>query len=250
MSKTVGVIPSWTGAWAFWAGSDHYNLRQVLARAPFELPIERVTKVYDLESKPLFGLGGKARYALEYRSEHRECFVTLEELPQELREMPRTKIKAPGTLLVFLRHSWREPTALLLPFLIPFVTMMMMWMLGLWNEYVLHQNDLLAFFANPGCNKDCVGQVLRIHSMVGFLFLVQLSFVLLPIVLLLFQAPRYRSAVNYRMIQGYSLATVVVGFVILGQLMAFFPFRQYGRFLELGFDPKVERMISNLKQKK
>jgi len=43
---------------------------------------------------------------------------------------------------------------------------------------------------------------------------------------------------------------VVVGFVILGQLMAFFPFRQYGRFLELGFDPKVERMISNLKQKK
>jgi hypothetical protein len=78
---------------------------------------------------------------------------------------------------------------------------------------------------------------------------VQLSFVLLPIALLVFQAPRYRSAVNYRMIQGYSLATVVVGFVILGQLLAFFPFRQYGRFLELGFDPKVERMISNLKHK-
>lgn len=250
MTRTVGVTPSWTGAFAFWAGSDHYNLRQAIRRQPFQLPIERVTKVYDLESKPLIGLGGAARFAIEYRSDSRDCFITLEDLPAELEGMERTKIKAPGTVLVFIRHSWREPSALLLPFLIPFVTMAMIWMLGLWNEHVLHHSDVLAFFANPGCDKECVAQVLRIHSMVCFLFLVQLSFVFLPILLLVFQAPRYRSAVNYRMIQGYSLATVVVGFVVLGQLMAFFPFKQYGRFLELGFDPKVERVISTLKNKK
>lgn len=250
MKKTVVVIPSWTGALAFWAGSDHYGLLQAIRREPFLLPIDRVNKVYELESKPLIGLGASARFAIEYSSERRECFIALESLPDELRELDREKIRAPGTMLVFLRHSWREPTALLLPFFIPFFTMMMMWMLGLWNEHVLHHSDVLGFFANPGCDQVCVAQVLRIHSMVGFLFLVQLSFVFLPIGLLVFQAPRYRSAVNYRMIQGYSMATIVVGSFILLQLMAFFPFRQYGRFLEMGFDPKVERMISNLKQKK
>ena len=250
MSKTVGIIPSWTGALAFWAGSDHYGPLKVIRRAAFELPIERVTKVYELESKPLIGIGGSARFAVEYKSEQRDCFITLVSLPEELAHWPREKIRAPGTLLVFLRHSWREPTALLAPFFIPIFTMVMMMMLGLWNDYVLHHEDVLAFFANPGCDRECVSQVLRIHSMVGFLFLVQLSFVFLPIVCLLFQAPLYRSAVNYRMIQGYSFATVIVGFFVFAQLISFFPFKQYGRFLELGFDPKVERILSNLKHKK
>ena len=240
------VTPSWSGALALWAGSDHYGLGQVLRRAPIELPIEKVTKVYEIAAKPLIGLGGGAKFAVEYRSEFRDCFVTLEQLPANLQACPRSTINPPGAFLQFFRHCSREPSALLLPLAVPFFTMVMMIMLGLWNDHVLHHPDVLAFFANPGCDTHCVEKVLRIHSMVAFLFLVQFAMVFLPLALLFFQAPRYKSALNYRMVQSYSFTTIVVGCVIFAQLVVFFPFKQYGRFLGLGFDPKVERMLNNL----
>jgi hypothetical protein len=128
--------------------------------------------------------------------------------------------------------------------------MAMLWALGLWDEHVLHNPYVQGFFANPGCDANCVSKVLLIHSVVGFFFLVPpLVLLFLPVLLLLFQAPRYRSALNYRMVQSYSLASMVVGVCLMVFLMAGFPFQQYGRFLELGFDPKVDRALSNLKSK-
>jgi hypothetical protein len=245
----VRIDPRWSGALAFWAGSDHYSLKQAVFRAPFYLPVDRVLRVYEVKAKSLIGLGSPTRYAIEYQSERRRCFITLERLPEELEGRERKTTNPPGAALLFFQHCWNEPSALLLPLLIPFFLGFMIVLLGIWNEFVLHNREVLSFFAKPGCDLDCVRKVLSIHSLVLFLFLAQISLVLLPIGLLVFQAPRYKSALNYRMIQSYSLVTVVVGVVVLGQLITFFPFRQYGRFVGLGFGPKVERVLSKLNQK-
>jgi hypothetical protein len=120
---------------------------------------------------------------------------------------------------------------------------------GIWSDEVLHNPDILSFFARPGCDTGCVRSVLSIHILVGILFFVQLMLLFMPILLLFFQAPRYRSALNYRMVQSYSVVTVILAAFLFVQLVAFFPFRQYGKFVGLGFDPKVVRLISNLKAK-
>jgi hypothetical protein len=52
----------------------------------------------------------------------------------------------------------------------------MMQLFGLWNEYVLHSDTILGFFARPGCDETCVRKVLSIHSLVGLLFFIQFFF--------------------------------------------------------------------------
>jgi hypothetical protein len=101
MSKLVGVTPSWSGALALWAGSDHYSLAQAFRREQFFLPIDRVSTVYQIHARPLIGLGGGAKFALEYSSEMRDCFVTLEYLPEELEARDRVAITPPGAALLF-----------------------------------------------------------------------------------------------------------------------------------------------------
>lgn len=250
MSNRVSIEPRWSGALAFWLGSDHYSLLQALRREPFIIPADRVTKVYEIKAKPLIGLGSPTRYAIEYHSAERECFITLETLPEELKGISRTTTNPPGAALLFFKHSKKEPTALLLPLVIPLFAVLMILLLGAWNEFVVRDHAVQAFFATPGCNEECVRKALSLHSLVIFLFLVQFAIMLLPVALFFLGAPRYKSAVNYRMIQSYSVVTVVVTAVIFLQLVAFFPFRQYGKFVELGFSSKTERILSNLNSKK
>ncbi len=236
--------PHLPGALAFWAGSDHYPFFDALRRRPFPLPLDRVTRVYHFRSWKNLDF-----YGIEYYSESRECFVTLRKLPTPLQARQKVLVSPASALPLLLNHSWREPTALVLPFVLPFFLMLMLSFLGIWDDYVLQDQAVLNFFANPGCNAVCVGKVLRIHTLVGFLFLAQLCFLFLPLYLLL-QAPRYQRALNYRMIQSYSAVSAFVGLIIFVQLMAFFPFRQYGQFVSLGFTAKVERILSHLDEKK
>jgi len=248
--SSVLIRPSWFGRVTFWVGSDEYGLKEVILRAPLEIPLERIIQVYEIKAKSLIGLPSPSKYAIEYQSKERHCFITLEKLPEELAHLERMSINPPGAAMVIFQQTWREPSALLLPLLLPVFIFLCLLMLGLWNDYVLNNHDLLAFFARPGCAESCVQKVLSIHSLVAFLFLIQLSVLLLPLLVFYFHAPRYRTALNYRMAQGYSLATIVVGVVIFGQLMAFFPFRQYGKFTEMGFNPRVEKIFKGLRHKK
>src|SRR6218665_302095 len=94
--QRISLRPSWSGALAFWLGTDHYSLRQALRRDLFEIPAERVSKVYEIRARPLIGLGSPTRYALEYRSSFRECFITLDELPPEIAHKERTTTNPPG----------------------------------------------------------------------------------------------------------------------------------------------------------
>jgi hypothetical protein len=250
MSNRVSIEPRWSGALAFWLGSDHYGLLQALRREPFIIPVDQVSRVYEIRAKPLIGLGSPMRYAVEYRSAERECFITLDTLPAELKGLERTTTNPPGAALLFFQHCKKEPTALLLPLVVPFFAVIMILLLGAWNELVLQNHDVLAFFATPGCNEACVRKALSLHSLVAFLFLVQIAILLLPMALFFIGAPRYKSALNYRMIQSYSFVTVVVTGIIFLQLVAIFPFRQYTKFVEMGFSSKTERLLSNLNSKK
>ncbi len=250
MKGSVRVIPKWSGALTFWMGSDEYTLGNAMRREPLEIPVERITRVFQIESKSLLTRREFVSYGIEYQSDYRECFIALKDLPSGIENLPRIRISNRAAAHFLFKHSWREPTALLMPFFLPFFVAIMIALLGMWDDYVLHDKNILAFFARPGCDMDCVAQVMRIHTLVGFLFLVPLGILLLPLGFLFFQAPRYRSALNYRLIQSYSVVTMIVGIFVLAQLVAFFPFKQYGKFVGLGFDPKVERLLSNLKTKK
>lgn len=245
------VKPSLGGALALWAGSDHYDLTDALRREPFTLPTHEVKKVYRMDSARLPWLPQFRRYAVEYSSGRRDCFVLLPELPPELiqKEEPE-QISFYQAAALLMEHVRREPTVFLLPLVVPVGFFLCVALFGLWNQLVLHNLDFLSFFVRPGCDVGCVRKVLSIHSLVALLFLLQFLMLFLPIGLWLFQAPRYRSALNYRMIQSYSAATMVVGAVIFAQLVVFFPFRQYGRFVELGFHPKIEKAFADLKAKK
>ncbi len=237
------VRPRWLGAFAFWLGSDHYPLEHALKRAPFALPLPQVVKVYQIEYRPLVGIGGNHRFAIEYFSGQRDCLITLEDLPPELLDQPRTSISSLGMMRMFLRLCLREPTAFALPLLFPLSIALFLSLFGLWNAWVLHNPDVLALFSRPGCDPTCVRKVLSIHSLVGLLFFVQLFLLFVPFALLFVQAPRYRSALNYRMMQTYSAAAVMLGLFTFFQLVATFPFKQYGKILGLGFDLKVERLL-------
>lgn len=245
----IVIKPGWVGAFALWAGSDQYGFAKALRREPHSLPADQVTNIYVIEANSIFGLGGTYRYAIEYISEQRECLVSVQELPHELVIREKIALHPIGAGLLFLKSCLREPSALLMPLALPVILASMMILFGYWNDYVLHNQEVLSFFAKPGCDESCVRKVLSIHSLVILLFMLQFVILLLPLALLFFQAPKYKSAFNYRLTQTYSIATVVVGMVVFVQLMAFFPFKQYGRFLEMGFDPKVEKLLSNLKAK-
>ncbi len=250
MNRKVLVKPRWSGALTFWLGSDEYSLGKALKRAPLELQTQQIMRILQIESKSLVTRKQHISYGIEYQSEFRECYLAVNELPKEIESLPRTRISNRAAANFLFQHSWREPSALLMPFVLPFFIAIMIALLGMWDEYVLHDKNILSFFARPGCDVDCVANVLRIHTLVAFLFLIPIGILLLPIAFLLIQGPRYRSAINYRLLQGYSTVTVVVGIFVLAQLMVFFPFKQYGKFAGLGFDPKVERLLANLKNKK
>lgn len=250
MSSIVSIKPSWFGRVTFWVGSDEYGLKEVFRRSPLEIPLDKIIQVYEIRAKSLIGLPSPSKFAIEYQSKERHCFITLDKIPDEISHMERKTIKPPGAAMVIFQQTWREPSALLLPLLVPVFIFLCLLMLGLWNDYVLNNHDLLSFFARPGCGESCVQKVLSIHSLVAFLFLIQLSVLLLPLIVFFFHAPRYRTALNYRMAQGYSLATILVGLVIFGQLMAVFPYRQYGKFTEMGFNPRVEKIFKSLRDKK
>lgn len=241
-------IPGRATAWGLWAGSDHYSVWDALTRAPFTLPLEEVSRVSRIEA-PAWPLE-ISRYAVEYRSAERDCFVILPECPEPLRDREAERVSFASVLGRLAAHVKREPGILFLPIVLPVAYFLTFALFGLWNEFVVQNRDLASLLARPGCAEECVTKVLSIHSLVALLFLLQSMMLFLPMGLLLFQAPRFRSALNYRMIQSYSLVSVVFGAVIFAQLVAFFPFRQYGRFVELGFDPKIERVLTNLKHKK
>lgn len=250
MENRVVIKPGWIGSFALWAGSDQYSFAQALKRSEFSISQKQITNIYVIEANSLVGLGGTQRFAIEYNSGKRDCLVTVDEIPEDLLSREKVVLHPIGAAVLFMRSCWKEPTALLLPLALPVVLAAMMVLFQYWNDYVLHNQDILTFFAKPGCDENCVRKVLSIHSLVVLLFLLQFVILFLPLGLLFFHAPKYKSAFNYRLMQTYSLATVLVGAIIFVQLVVFFPFRQYGKFVGLGFDPKVERLLSNLKVKK
>ena len=170
-------------------------------------------------------------------------------LPEGI-DMPVQEISMGTYYLLHLEKCWREPSVLFLPLLLPIFMGILMTLFGVWDQFVLHNPDLLQFFSRPGCEANCVRRVLSIHSLVILLFAVQLVILFLPMTFLWFQAPKYKSALNFRILQAYSTALVFVGVFVFAQLVVFFPFKQYTKFVELGFDPKVVRAISALKQDK
>lgn len=251
MNRKVIIHPSRMGALALWGGSDHYSLKQALQKAPFHLPTEKIRSIHEVTFSIFETIDLNRKYIVEYRSEERDCFISLQKLPEELRDFSVRKNIGPlDAVFLFLKSCWREPSALLIPFIIPLIYSIFILMYSSWSQYILHNQDILAFFSRPGCENECVRRVLSLHSLVGLLFFFQLMFLFVPIISLFFQAPRYRSAMNYRFTQSYSAATILVGIVVFVQLVAFFPFKQYGRFVGLGFDPKVDKMFSQLKDKR
>lgn len=229
--------PSILRAFALWAGTDHYSLHQALRRAPFTLPERAIKSVYNVRYL------GSSRSVVLYHSGERDCVAIL---PFAEGGEPLSLAGFSGLLLAQVR---KEPSVLLLPLALPVAFSLVVILFNLWNSLVLHNAEFLSLFVQPGCDISCARKVLSIHSLVALLFFLQTMMVALPVALLLFQAPRYRSAINFRMIQGFSFASVLVGAVIFAQLLAFFPFRQYGKFTELGFHPKVEKAFSILRQK-
>jgi hypothetical protein len=248
-NKNIEVRPRGLSGLALWAGSDHYNILAAVRRDTFRCPASGVNKIYCVSFSDIPGFQ-EDRFLVEYDSGNKSCIIILNALPPELSGHRTVKISPAGAVRLYLQTFWREPSALALPLILPLMICLMMGLFGVWDELVLRNPDVMAFFARPGCDSGCVKKVLSLHSLVGLLFLIQFFLFLLPILFLFFQAPRYRSAFNYRVIQTYSVITAVIGIYVFGQLMVFFPFRQYSRFLALGMDPKVEKIFSHMKDQK
>jgi hypothetical protein len=239
---TVNFHPSWVGALGFWLGSDDYSLKRAFLRDSLQVDSDQVKQVYCVRLP--FWMGGGVRYAIEYRSVlGRECLVSAPEKPGFVLVSPIKEMSLFDFLAVVLRHFKDEPSALFFPLIIPLAMIIMMLLFGVWRELVLSNREVLVFFTKPGCDYDCVRRVLGFHSLVGLLFLIQLLFLFLPVLALVFQAPRYRSAVTYRVIQSHSALTAVLGAFLFVQLIALFPFRQYSKAVQMGIDAKVERLI-------
>lgn len=249
MGKIV-IKPGTIGAIALWLGSDQYVFLQALRREEFSIGADKIKKIYTVEADSILGLRKTQRFAIEYTSGHRDCLISVEKLPETLHSTLHQRISPLGIFALFLKSFWKEPSAILYPLILPFLLSVMMFLFGVWNDQILHNPSVLDFFAKPGCDAICVRKVLSIHSLVVLLFLLQGILLFLPWLLLFIQAPKYKSALNYRITQIYSVTAMVIGAVVFVQLLMFFPFKQYGKFLELGFDPKVERMLANIKEKK
>jgi hypothetical protein len=249
-AKTLRVEARGLNGLAFWAGSDHYSLLDACRRRPFQIPLTEVKRVLRIAFRDIPGFQ-EDRYLIEYFSGRKECMVILEALPPDLQLAHRPeKISPFGVIWKYLDLFRREPTAMLLPLALPLGIALVMTLFGFLSDLVLKNPDVLGFLARPGCEADCVEKVLRLHSLVGLLFIIQLFLLLMPFSLLFFHAPRYRYAFNVRVTQIYSVAAAVVGVFIFAQLVVFFPFRQYGRFVAMGLDPKVERLLIHLNEQK
>lgn len=248
---SVKIHPSLIESLSIWFGSDEYSLWDVILRSAYTVDLSKVTHVYKIHKKSITGLEKTdSTFAIEFSSKKRECIIGLSTLPEELKEIAKEEITYGGFAYLYLRFLCKEPTAFLYPMLVPASIFSFMGFFGLWDHLILHNTDVLGFFAKPGCEMGCVRKVLSLHSLVGLLFILQIFLLMAPIALFYVQAPKYRSAFNYRITQSYSFVSIVVGTVIFVQLIGIFPFKQYGKFIELGFDPKVEKMFSVLKTKK
>ncbi len=246
MSRSVGVKPSWLGAMALWAGSDHYSLWQALTMREFNLPIDRISRVYRINFLPVFGMGPRSRYVVAYRSLTRECLVLLDNLPAGLEDFKQNSVSPMGAAQLYLKLVWNEPAAVLSLLLIPLPIFLMILLFLFWMIMVLGSPDFLAIFVNESCDATCVHKVLKIHSIVGALFLMPLALVFLPITLMIFQAPRYRAAFNYRFAQTYCVVVLTVGIFSLGKMMVVFPsYKNYGHFLMSGFGPEAEKFLTS-----
>lgn len=248
-SKKFEIVPRGLAGLGLWAGSDHYGLREAFQRAPFQVPLEGVQRLSRIAFSEIPGFQ-EDRYLLEFNSGHKECIVFLDALPPELKDHKAERVSPFGACFRYLDLFRREPSAMLLPLALPVGIAAVMSIFALWNDLVLGSPEVLGFFARPGCDVNCVEKVLRLHSLVGMLFFIQIFLLLMPFTFLFFHAPRYRYAFNFRITQMYSITTAVIGVFVFAQLMVFFPFKQYSRFLALGLDPKVERMLSHLNEAK
>jgi len=248
MDRISGVKPRWYGGLALWAGSDHYSLWQALTAAEFQIPLDRVANVERVN----FGIPGlrHSRYVLAYQSERRDCLVVVESLPAGLTGFAQTEMTPFGAAQLFLKMVWSEPLAVLSLLTIPLPIFFVMVLFLFWVNFVLQHQDLLAIFANQSCDAACVKYVLKIHSMVGALFLMPIALVFLPIALMLFQAPKYRAAINYRFAQSYCAVTLAIGIFLMAQLMVLFPYKNYGKFVMSGFGPEAVRFLKNQKLNK
>jgi hypothetical protein len=247
MSRNAVVKPNHqVGALALWAGSDHYPLGQALRVRDFHLPLNRLSRVYRINfGNRVFGLGQRERYIVAYQSNQRDCMVVLDSLPTELERVETVGLSPLGALQAYVRLLWREPTVLLSLLLIPLPILAVMLLFLGWVNFVLQSPEVLNLFANSACPADCVQKVIKIHSMVGVLFLTPFALVLLPLMLMVFRAPRYRTALNYRFAQTYCAVTFAVAMYFLVQLVVLFPFRGYSRFVAVGFGPQAERFLND-----
>lgn len=245
MTKMALVKPRWHNALAIWAGADHYPLRHALLAREFSIPVERVSRVYRVEFLSVAGVGLRSRYLVAYRSEKRECLVALDVLPAGLEGWKPTVLNPMQAAQLYLKMVWSEPTAIVSLFLIPAPIFLVMILFLLWMKLVSNSPDLLGLFTTSACDAACVSKVLKVHSMVGALFLMPLGLVVLPIALMMFQGPRYRAAVNFRFAQSYCAVAMVVGVFLLVQLMVFFPFKNYGKFVGAGFGPRAELILKH-----
>ncbi len=235
MERSLEIQPRRLEALGLWAGSDHYRLGRAVRAQAFHLPLDRVHHVYKVE------FGG--HYWVAYSSERRECFVPLYQLPAELRDRDCQKVNPWRAAQIFFKLIWDEPAALIALLLIPLPILALMLLFLGWVNFVLQSRELLAVFANAACDLFCVEKVIKIHSMVAVLFLTPFALVVLPLALLIFQAPRYRSAVNLRISQTYCFVAFAFGLYALVHLLVFFPFRGYGKFIAAGFGPKAEQFL-------
>lgn len=245
----IEVVPHGLGGLGLWAGSDHYGLVAAFQRAPFSFPASGVQKIFRIAFTEIPGFQ-EDRFLVEYSSGRKDCMVILDALPAALKDEKLEKVSPFGACLRYLELFRREPSSLLLPLALPLGITVVMMLFGFWSDLVLRNPEVLGFFARPGCDVSCVEKVLRLHSLVGMLFLIQFFLLLMPFSFLFFHAPRYRYAFNVRITQLYSITTAVIGVFVFAQLMVFFPFKQYSRFLALGLNPKVERMLSHLNDPK
>jgi hypothetical protein len=230
-------VPRGLRGLGLWAGSDHYSLVSAFRRATFSIPVSGVQRVSRIAFSDIAGFQ-EDRFLVEYNSGQKDCLVILDSLPAELKDHKIEKLSPFGACLRYLDLFRKEPSSMLLPLALPIGIALVMTLFGVWSDLFLRNSDVLSFFARPGCDAGCVERVFRLHSLVGMLFLIQLFLLLMPFSFLFIHAPRYRYAFNVRITQMYSITTAVIGVFVFAQLMVFFPFKQYTRFIALGWIPR------------
>lgn len=239
MTNKAIIKPRWIASLGLWAGSDHYSFWDALLARDFLLPLDRIMRVYRIKFPAIAGVEPRSRFIVAYRSGRRECLVVLDALPAELFGHHSLELRPIEALKLYGRVVWSEPMALLSLLLIPLPILLIMILYFVWMTSVLRSPEVLALFINENCDASCVSNALKVHTIVATLFLMPLALVALPLGLMLFRVPRYRSALNYRFAQSYCAITLCVGVLLLAQLVLVdnFPFKKYGKFAMEGFRP-------------